>query len=223
MRRAPLGCVRGKTTKRLTYICKGCHGINIRAEHVEPMLLEIVGGRLAMADAVDLLKAEHTTPTRPRRYAPQANSLLIRIGRHRRGTRRRPADRQASEIATERINAKLAAIERRQQDQERLRVFQDLPLGTPEVVDAVRALSPDRFRAVVDVLMTVTVAPVGKSGRSVQSGTGTGELAMSEHPDFLIVCDHGARGGRLDPVARFQWGQYGWELPLQFTAAALGR
>jgi hypothetical protein len=44
---------------------------------------------------------------------------------------------------------------------------------------------------------------------------------MSEHPDFLIVCDHGARGGRLDPVARFQWGQYGWELPLQFTAAAL--
>jgi len=28
----------------------------------------------------------------------------------------------------------------------------------------VHQLSPDRFRAVVDVLMTVTVAPVGKSG-----------------------------------------------------------
>jgi hypothetical protein len=44
---------------------------------------------------------------------------------------------------------------------------------------------------------------------------------MSEHPNFLIVCDHGIRGGRLDPVVRFQWGQQGWEIPLQFTAAAL--
>jgi hypothetical protein len=44
---------------------------------------------------------------------------------------------------------------------------------------------------------------------------------MSEHPDFVIVCDHGVRGGRLDPVARFEWGQHGWELLLQFSAAAL--
>ena len=34
-----------------------------------------------------------------------------------------------------------------------------------QAVAAVRALSPDRFRAVVDVLLTATVAPVGKSGR----------------------------------------------------------
>ena len=45
---------------------------------------------------------------------------------------------------------------------------------------------------------------------------------MSEHPDFLIVCDHGVSGGELDPVARFEWGQHGWQyLPLQFTAATL--
>lgn len=48
----------------------------------------------------------------------------------------------------------------RQQDQEKLRVFDGLPLGT----DKVLALSPDCLRAVLDALMTVTVAPVGKGG-----------------------------------------------------------
>ena len=68
--------------------------------------------------------------------------------------------------ATARINEKLAAIERRQQDQNRLRVFDGIPLGKPQVAAAIQRLSPDRFRAVVDVLMTVTVMPVGK-GRHV--------------------------------------------------------
>jgi hypothetical protein len=45
---------------------------------------------------------------------------------------------------------------------------------------------------------------------------------MIEHPDFLIVCDHGVRDGTLDPVARFQWlPEHGWQLLLQFTAAKL--
>jgi hypothetical protein len=43
-------------------------------------------------------------------------------------------------------------------------VFEGIPLGTPEAADAVKRLSPDCFRAVLDVLLTVTVAPVGKRG-----------------------------------------------------------
>lgn len=159
------GAYVGKTSKALTYICKGCHGINVRAEYVEPLLLDIVGGRLAMPDAVDLLKAEQHDTEQAELLRAQANSLLVRLDEI--------ADERADGLltgkqaqrATERINAKLAAIEHRQQDAERVRVFRDLPLGNPETVDAVRALSPDRFRAVVDVLMTATVAPVGKSGR----------------------------------------------------------
>jgi hypothetical protein len=159
------GAYVGKTTKQLTYICKSCHGINVRAEYVEPLLLDIVGGRLAMADAVDLLKAEEHDTEQAESLRAQANSLLIRLDEI--------ADERADGLltgkqaqrATERINAKLVVIEHQQQDAERVRVFRDLPLGTPEAVDAVRALSPDRFRAVVDVLLTATVAPVGKSGR----------------------------------------------------------
>ncbi|MGH3576856.1 MAG: recombinase family protein, partial [Mycobacterium sp.] len=42
----------------IVYACKGCRGVSIRAEHVEPLLYGIVSGRLAMPDAVDLLRAE---------------------------------------------------------------------------------------------------------------------------------------------------------------------
>ena len=45
-------------------------------------------------------------------------------------------------------------------------MFDGIPLGKPQVAAAIQRLSPDRFRAVVDVLMTVTVMPVGK-GRHV--------------------------------------------------------
>jgi hypothetical protein len=46
---------------------------------------------------------------------------------------------------------------------------------------------------------------------------------MTEHPDFLIVCDHGVRGGSLDPVVRFHWlPEHGWQIPFpQFTATKL--
>lgn len=159
------GAYVGKTTKHLTYICKGCHGINIRAEYVEPLLLDIVGGRLAMDDAMDLLKAELHDTEQAEALRAQANSLMVRLDEI--------ADERADGLltgrqaqrATERITEKLAEIEHRQQDAERVRVFADLPLGTPEALDAVKRLSPDRFRAVLGVLATVTVAPVGKSGR----------------------------------------------------------
>lgn len=54
--------------------------------------------------------------------------------------------------ATERVNEKIADLDRRQQDQEPLRVFDGLPLGKPEVADAIEQLSPDRLRAVMKVL-----------------------------------------------------------------------
>jgi hypothetical protein len=37
------------------------------------------------------------------------------------------------------------------------------------------------------------------------SGVGGDELAMSEHPDFVIVCDHRIRGGHLDELVRYTW------------------
>ncbi|MGO9156782.1 MAG: recombinase family protein, partial [Mycobacterium sp.] len=45
------------------------------------------------------------------------------------------------------------------------RVFADVPLGTERVYQAFARLDPDRQRAVINVLMTATILPVGKRGR----------------------------------------------------------
>ncbi|MGB9223351.1 hypothetical protein [Mycobacterium sp.] len=69
-------------------------------------------------------------------------------------------DQVASSTAT--INADIAELERQQQDDEKLRIFEDIPLGHPEVHDKIQQLPEGRYRAVLDVLMTITIKPVGK-------------------------------------------------------------
>ncbi len=68
------------------------------------------------------------------------------------------------QVASEVVQQQIDALERKEQDQERLRVFDGIPLGTDDAVEAVKQLSPDRFRAVLSVLCTVTIKPVGKVG-----------------------------------------------------------
>jgi hypothetical protein len=64
------------------------------------------------------------------------------------------------------INAKLDAIAERQQDHDRKRVLDGIPLGTPQVADKIAKLSPDRLRAVFNLLATITIQPVGKGGHA---------------------------------------------------------
>ncbi|HOB50958.1 MAG TPA: recombinase family protein, partial [Mycobacterium sp.] len=67
----------------------------------------------------------------------------------------------------ERIQAQLSELDRAEADAERLRVFDGIPLGTPEVAAVVEQLAteqPDRYRAILDLLMTVTIATTGKRG-----------------------------------------------------------
>jgi DNA invertase Pin-like site-specific DNA recombinase len=148
------------------YRCRFCLGVAIRADDVEPLMYEIVSGRLAKPDAVDLLKAELHDAAEAEALRTEENTLRARLNEIADERADGLLDGAQAKRATERVKDKLAAIERRQQDQERLRVFDDIPLGTPEVAAAIARLSPDRFRAVIDVLMTVTVMPVGK-GRHV--------------------------------------------------------
>jgi hypothetical protein len=129
------------------------------------MIYQLVAGALAAPDAVDLLKAEQHDTAEAEALRTERATLTARLDEI--------ADERADGLltgaqarrATDRINEKLAAIEARQADQDRLRVFDGIPLGTPEVAAAVEKLSPDRLRAVMDVLMTVTVMPVGKGGK----------------------------------------------------------
>jgi hypothetical protein len=147
------------------YGCRECRGVSIRAEQVEPLIYRIVGGRLAMPDAVDLLKAEIHDQAEAEVIRLQLAALyseLDSIGRER---GEGDLTGKQAKIATDIVNGKIAVVQRRQQDAERLRVFADLPLGTPKVAAAIARLSPDRFRAVLDVLATIVIAPAGKGGR----------------------------------------------------------
>ena len=122
-----------RTDGRIVYVCKACHGVSIMAKNIEPLLYSVVSGRLAMPDVMDLLKAEAHDATEAESLRTQANTSLserdnigieradgLLTGRH-------------AEIASDRINSKLAAIERKQQDQERLRMFDGIPLGSAEI------------------------------------------------------------------------------------------
>ena len=155
---------RGPRAHTITYTCKGCRGVSIRAEHVEPLLYGLVSGRLAMPDAQDLLKAEIHDEAEAEALRTELNELygeLEKIGVER---GKRLLTGEQAKIATDLINEDIAKLEARQQDQDKLLVLEGLPLGTPEVADAIKQLSPDRFRAVLDLLLTATVAPVGKGG-----------------------------------------------------------
>jgi DNA invertase Pin-like site-specific DNA recombinase len=153
----------GPRAHSITYTCQACRGVNIRAEHVEPLLYGLVSGRLAKEDAVDLLKAEIHDEAEAEAIRTELNELyteLKNIGIER---GKRLLTGEQAKIATDLINEDIAKLEARQQDSERLAVFEGIPLGTPEVADAIARLSPDRFRAVVGVLLTsIVVAPVGK-------------------------------------------------------------
>jgi DNA invertase Pin-like site-specific DNA recombinase len=154
----------GPRAHSITYACKSCRGVSIRAEHIEPMLYDIIGGRLAMSDAGDLLKDVGLDEAEAEAIRSQLTELydeVIQIGIER---GQRLLTGQQAKDATDIVKADIAKLERRQQDQEIMQVFEGIPLGTPEAVVSVRKLSPDRFRAVVDLMMAPVVKPVGKGG-----------------------------------------------------------
>lgn len=154
----------GHVARVLTYQCKRCHGVAVRAAHVEPMILELASRRLAMGDAADLLKAELHDAQQAEVVRDELQTLYGELDSLAVERAEGLLTARQVQIATEVINGKIATLERSQQDQERLRVFDGIPLGTPEVGKAIAGLSADRYRAVLGVLGTITVAPVGKGG-----------------------------------------------------------
>ncbi|OSC22104.1 serine recombinase [Mycobacterium vulneris] len=157
--------------KRIAYACKTCRGVSVRADQVEPMVFKLLAGRLAQADAVDLLRAElHDTELAEQLRGERA-TLLARLDEIADAVADGDLTPPQARRATERVNEKLAAIDGRQQDQERLRVFDGLPLGRPEVAETIEKLSPDRLRAVLAVVATITVTPCGKGGYLVDPVT----------------------------------------------------
>jgi DNA invertase Pin-like site-specific DNA recombinase len=156
----------GPRAHSITYQCNRCRGVSVRAEYVEPLVDALLAERLARPDAVDLLKSEQHDAAEAEQLRTERATLLARLDEIADERADGLIDGKGYRRATDRINDKIAAIDRRSQDQERLRVFDGLPLGTPEIAAALGKLSTDRLRAVMGVVMTLTIAPVGKSGKT---------------------------------------------------------
>ena len=129
-----------------------------------PIILGLVGGRLAKPDAADLLhdtKHDEADAEEIRQKIATLNDRLVELGVERAqglltGTQVR--------AATEVIEKQLAAIEAARRDRDKVAVFDGIRLGTPDAVKDIDELTPDRLRAVIDVLLEITIAPAGKSG-----------------------------------------------------------
>jgi recombinase/recombinase-like zinc beta ribbon protein len=148
--------------KTIAYRCKRCLGVGVAGAEIEPLLYELVGGRLAMADPVDLLRAEVHDEEQAQADRLRLSELYAEVSQIGIERAKRLLTGEQAKLATDYLQAEITELEARQQDEERLRVFDGIPLGEPEAVEAVKALSADRFRAVVKVLMRPTVMPVGK-------------------------------------------------------------
>jgi DNA invertase Pin-like site-specific DNA recombinase len=149
------------------YVCKGCRGVSVRANGAEPLLLRMIGGRLAKSDASDLLKAEQIDPAEARRLADEKAGLYAELDQLAIERARKLLTARQVQIASAEIQAQIEAIEEKERDAERVRVLDGIPLGTPQAVDAVAKLTPDRLRAVVGLLCKqVRVAAIGKSGNT---------------------------------------------------------
>lgn len=152
-------------TRKLTYTCKRCRGVAIRADDVEPLLYQTIGERLAKPDAVDLLKAEIHDAAEAAAIREEKATLYGELEKLAVERANRLLTGEQVKIATEIVQQQIDALDRKQQSQERLRIFDGIPLGSPKAVAAVKKLSPDRFRAVLSVLCKVTIAPVGKDSK----------------------------------------------------------
>lgn len=154
----------GQVAHAISYACKSCRGVAIRAEHIEPLMYREVCGRLAKGDAKDLLRAEIHDAAQAEAIRAELGTLYAEVETIGIERGQGLLTGQQAKIATDIVSEKIAKLERRQEDQELVRVFDGIPLGgeLEDVTAAIVGLSPDRLRRIIGVLMVVTIAPVGK-------------------------------------------------------------
>ncbi len=145
------------------YRCWKCLGVAISKPDTDDLIRRIVCGRLAREDAKGLL-IDRDAPDLDKLCA-EANA--IRARRVELATEFADGELTAAELraARDRLNTKLDAIEAKMVDGSAKRVFADMPLGTERVYQAFTRMDVDRQRAIINVMLTATVMPVGKRGR----------------------------------------------------------
>lgn len=167
---------------QIQYNCKKCHSIGIAGVHVEKFVLDLIGERLSRPDAADLLRADEHDTARSEEIREQVRILTERLAGLGRDYGEGLLTAVQVKEATDVINGQLAAIEDGRRDRDKQHKFDGIRLGTAQAAEDVRALSPDRLRAVADVLVELTVMRADKS-----AGLRKGQLGRTFEQDRIRV------------------------------------
>jgi DNA invertase Pin-like site-specific DNA recombinase len=158
--------------KDIQYHCKQCHGVGVSGPHVEEAVYKLIGGRLAREDAADLLRSQEHDGAEAEAIRQKISTLTNRLDEIAAERGEGLLTGRQAQVASQVVQRQLDAIEAERRDQDKVRVFDGIRLGTPEAVEDVRGLTADRLRAVIDVLCELTVRPVGKTGGARDPRTG---------------------------------------------------
>jgi hypothetical protein len=147
------------------YQCKSCHGVARKVESVDKFVLDVVAERLSREDAADLVA---------KRDAPDLAALRARAN----GLREQQeswALAQASGDVTlaqviafnRKVNTELAEIKAQTEDDGKARILGDVIVvgDRAAVLDKIEGYDLDRQRAIIDVLLSVTILPGQARGK----------------------------------------------------------
>ena len=150
------------TDGRAVYVCKHCFGVTRDMERVDELVAGVVVARLARPDARELLITEKRTDINALRDAAAAlrarqdeAAVLFADG---------AITGSQLKISTASLADQLAEVESKMLDANKSRVF-DGVIGAADPGAVWAGLPLDRRRALIDILMTVTIAPIGRVGR----------------------------------------------------------
>ena len=150
------------------YRCRAAGHVARRGDQVDDYVRAVVVGRLSQPDAIELLRAD----TRPDAGKLRTRNLTLRSRLDSLATDFAEGELTASQLrtATERIRAQIAEVELQLADAGRVDVLGDLA-GAPDVAARWDGLGLDRQRAVIDVLMAITLHPPGQGARTFDPAT----------------------------------------------------
>ncbi len=148
----------------IQYNCRKCFKCGIAEHCLKPVVLGLVGGRLAKPDAADLLRGQEHDSAEAEEIRQKVAVLTTRLDEIAAERGEGLLTGRQALVASQVVQRQLDAIEAQRRDQDKVRVFDGIRLGTPDAIKDVENLTPDRLRAVIDVLMVITIAPANKSG-----------------------------------------------------------
>lgn len=160
-------CNAGTTnTGVFTYRCRSRGHVARRGDIIDKFVEATIVERLSRKDAIGLLRAKHKIPD-VEQLRTKANTLRTKM--RMLALEFADDDDMTSaqfRTANERLKQRIAEIEQQLDEAGRVSVLADL-IGVDDVQAAWDAMAddPDRQRAVIDAMMTVTLLPVGQGAR----------------------------------------------------------